>query len=367
VGQVRGAVARATASTLCLLLGVLLAACGTGTPSAQGSPGGTASTATASSPGSTGSAISPGSTGSSTPTGSGDPSAPAPVGRSANPFVGAPPYVWPDESAAQAVGTVSGGDARLIGRIAATPTAIWLTPEQYTVGQVGAFVRSVMAGAGARTPVFVLYGITDRDCVSGQSSGGLPPQRYLAWVRNVARSLTARSAVILEPDALASSPQCGNTATREHLLRRAIDMLGTGPTVYLDAGHANWIPAGQMAQMLQASGIDQIRGFSLNVSSYDATSAEEQYADALRTLLPQAHYVIDTGRNGNGGQGGNGEFCNAPNQALGHVPAVGAAPGLDAYLWIKPPGESDGSCHGAPPAGQFWVQGAAALARAAGW
>jgi endoglucanase len=38
---------------------------------------------------------------------------------------------------------------------------------------------------------------------------------------------------------------------------------------------------------------------------------------------------------------------------------------VDAYLWIKRPGESDGSCHGGPPAGAWWPDYALGLARRA--
>jgi cellulase/cellobiase CelA1 len=54
-----------------------------------------------------------------------------------------------------------------------------------------------------------------------------------------------------------------------------------------------------------------------------------------------------------------------------NLPATGPAPrfdpgpaGIDAYLWIKDPGASDGPCRGGPPAGQFWPQYAAALEQA---
>lgn len=347
----RLAVAFVTVGTL-----LSVTACGTSSPSAVTTPPPTASSpGTASS--STASSGTPPSTATTPPTGS----------ASGNPFAERSPYAWPGSSAGLAAQNVGGDAGRLVARIAATPTAIWLTPEHEPVGQVGAFVHSIVAAAGAAVPVFVVYGITDRDCATGQSSGGLPPGRYLAWVRAIAGNAGTGSVVILEPDGLASAPACGNVATREHLLARAVQILGSGPTVYLDAGHAQWIPAAQMAQMLQRAGVDHVRGFSLNVSAYDSTASEVQYADQIRQLLPQAHYVIDTGRNGNGGVGGGGQWCNAPGQALGHQPSVGDQPGLDAYLWIKPPGESDGSCNGAPPAGQFWVAGAVTLARNAGW
>ncbi|MFI2791482.1 glycoside hydrolase family 6 protein, partial [Kitasatospora sp. NPDC018614] len=40
-----------------------------------------------------------------------------------------------------------------------------------------------------------------------------------------------------------------------------------------------------------------------------------------------------------------------------------ADPLVDAYLWIKRPGESDGTCKGGPKAGQWWETYALELAR----
>ena len=39
-------------------------------------------------------------------------------------------------------------------------------------------------------------------------------------------------------------------------------------------------------------------------------------------------------------------------------------PGIDAYLWVKQPGDSDGPCNGGLPAGVYWPQYAVALAEA---
>jgi endoglucanase len=38
---------------------------------------------------------------------------------------------------------------------------------------------------------------------------------------------------------------------------------------------------------------------------------------------------------------------------------------VDAFLWIKQPGESDGTCNGGPKAGSWWNDIAVELARAA--
>ncbi|CAM5532402.1 glycoside hydrolase family 6 protein [Streptomyces hirsutus] len=37
---------------------------------------------------------------------------------------------------------------------------------------------------------------------------------------------------------------------------------------------------------------------------------------------------------------------------------------MDAYLWVKRPGESDGECKGGPKAGEWWEDYAVKLAEA---
>jgi endoglucanase len=80
--------------------------------------------------------------------------------------------------------------------------------------------------------------------------------------------------------------------------------------------------------------------------------------------------VIDTSRNGNGappGGAGVNEWCNPTGRALGRAPttSTGVA-GVDAFLWVKYPGQSDGACRaGEPAAGTWWPSYALALARAA--
>jgi cellulose 1,4-beta-cellobiosidase len=45
-------------------------------------------------------------------------------------------------------------------------------------------------------------------------------------------------------------------------------------------------------------------------------------------------------------------WCNQDGAGLGERPAAAPAPGVDGYVWAKPPGESDGTHEAAsPPAG----------------
>ncbi|MGE0796347.1 MAG: glycoside hydrolase family 6 protein, partial [Acidimicrobiia bacterium] len=81
-----------------------------------------------------------------------------------------------------------------------------------------------------------------------------------------------------------------------------------------------------------------------------------------------AHFVVDTSRNG-AGPTDDRQWCNPPGRALGSVPEVapGVSPLVDAFLWVKTPGRSDGTCNGGPKAGDWWPEYLADLARRAGW
>jgi endoglucanase len=73
---------------------------------------------------------------------------------------------------------------------------------------------------------------------------------------------------------------------------------------------------------------------------------------------PTTHFVIDTSRNGQGPWVPGAypdamDWCNPPGRGLGYAPTMATGNELiDAYLWIKIPGESDGECtRGLGPAG----------------
>ncbi|MEU9833141.1 glycoside hydrolase family 6 protein [Streptosporangium sp. NPDC048047] len=154
-----------------------------------------------------------------------------------------------------------------------------------------------------------------------------------------------------------------------------------------------------------AAGFDSVDGFITNTANYSALKEphftinttvngqtvrqskwvdwnfyvdELSYAQAFRNLLIQKGFkstlgmLIDTSRNGWGGSARPaapststdvntfvdqsrvdrrihaGNWCNQKGAGLGERPQASPAPGLDAYVWIKPPGESDGSSSAIP-------------------
>ena len=285
-------------------------------------------------------------------------------GGSDNPFQAGAPYVSPESTAAEAVATATGAEKAAFEQIASTASAIWLLPEKFPTADVASYVSGVATTAAQqqKTPVFVVYGIPNRDC-SQESAGGLTEAEYPGWVQAIADGLEDKTAVvILEPDSLALSEECGNTSERATQVSDAVDrLLSPTSSIYLDGGHSNWKSVQVQADLLNAAGISKVRGFATNVSNFNTTADEIAYDEQLSALLGGKNYVIDTSRNGNGS---NGEWCNPSGRSLGDSPTVvndGSA--LDALLWIKNPGESDGQCNGGPVAGEWWPAGAVALTK----
>jgi endoglucanase len=293
--------------------------------------------------------------------------------QSANPLRGVKLWVDPQSQAARqyrAFRKSRAADARLIRKIAAMPQATWYGNWSSDI-QAAVATQVQQAGRKNQAALLVAYNIPYRDCGQYSAGGSASAAKYRNWIRRLTRGIgRGRAVVVLEPDALAQLAQCLPAAGQQErlsLLTFAVRALKTNPgtTVYIDAGHPRWHPAALMAQRLRAAGIDRADGFALNVSNYVGTEENVKYGTQLSSLLGGVHFIIDTSRNGAGPAPGNA-WCNPPGRALGPRPTIRtSSPVVDAYLWIKRPGESDGTCNGGPAAGTFWADAALDLARRA--
>lgn len=260
-------------------------------------------------------------------------------------------------------------DAPYMRRIAENMHAVWLGRWNRRIGSATRKILQQHAEQGA-LPVLVIYNIPGRDN-GGYSSGGEDsPETYYHWLSELGAALGESEAiVILEPDALALSPGIKdeqNRAMRYTLVNSALDIVKRQPRarVYLDAGHPNWHPPAEMADLLIKGGIERADGFFVNVSNFVATASCIEYGRAISERTGGAHFVIDTSRNGRGAPADPGEYCNPSGMGLGQLPTLETGePLCDAFLWIKVPGESDGPCNGGPDAGRFWPEYAIALAK----
>jgi len=115
---------------------------------------------------------------------------------------------------------------------------------------------------------------------------------------------------------------------------------------------------------LDAYGVwgDSASRADVNISGIDA-----DFANLLGSATPIARFVIDTSLNGRGmndmesytaapyhqptsviGTLKSGNLCNPPDTGLGLAPTRDTGQALvDAYLWVKTPGESEGQCDSA--------------------
>lgn len=283
-----------------------------------------------------------------------------------NPLVGVPFYVNPNSKAMRASKSDPSPE---LAAIANTPTAYWM--DHISTPSVDAKYIADAQAAGTM-PILALYGIPHRDCGSYAAGGFGSADAYRGWIDGVAAAIGGgRAAVILEPDALAMA-DCLSADQRQErfdLMRYAVDTLTRNPgtAVYVDAGHPRWVPAPDMAARLNEVGVAKARGFSLNTANFFTTEESTGYGEAISGMTNGAHYVIDTSRNGLGPVDSD-SWCNPPGRALGVPPTTAtASPHADAYLWVKRPGESDGSCgSGEASAGTFVNQYAIDLARNAG-
>jgi len=129
---------------------------------------------------------------------------------------------------------------------------------------------------------------------------------------------------------------------------------------------ANLAPAGKVfGEVFAAAGKPAaVRGLATNVANYNAyqisqcpaytspstTCDEKTYHEKFAPILTQngfpAHFIVDTGRNGvqPTKQEAWGNWCNVIGTGFGRRPSVVSNdPLLDAFVWIKPGGECDGT------------------------
>jgi cellulose 1,4-beta-cellobiosidase len=203
-------------------------------------------------------------------------------------------------------------------------------------------------------------------------------------------------ALVIEPDSLpnlvtnTAMPACGNAATQAAYkagVVYAVEQFAAhvpDVALYLDAAHGGWLgwQNNMLGYQTLVSGLNivgKLRGFALNVANYqplgqacsvalwclqsnghgsDACCAdacnlisqwnpannEHNYALEITAAFPGKYVIIDTGRNGVGNMRTNcGNWCNPRGAGLGQFPtATTALPIVDAYFWLKTPGESDG-------------------------
>ncbi|MFJ6001102.1 glycoside hydrolase family 6 protein [Arthrobacter sp. NPDC092385] len=244
-----------------------------------------------------------------------------------------------------------------------TPTARWYAGG--TPAEAQADIRQRVTAANGKVVGLLVYNAPIRDVGSYSAGGAANLAAYRAWIDGVAAGIgTAPVIVSVEPDALGHLNEltAAQQAERVESIKYAVQKLKANPNakVYVDA--SNWVDAAEMADRIKRSipaGV-AIDGISVNVSAYNSNASIIDYGNKVISAsgLPWK-MIVDTSRNG---VATASTWCNPAGQGLGKLPTLTpGVPNVDAFLWLKAPGESDGTCNGGPGAGAFFPERAQEL------
>ncbi|KAI8237740.1 1,4-beta-D-glucan cellobiohydrolase CEL6C [Colletotrichum sp. SAR 10_96] len=238
----------------------------------------------------------------------------------------------------------------------------------------------------------VIYDLPGRDCAAKASNGELAVGELSKYqsqyidpiVKIIKANPNTAFALVIEPDSLPNLvtninlQTCQNSAAgyRDGVAYALKNLNLPNVVMYMDAGHGGWLGwndnlkpgAEELAKAYKAAGSpSQLRGFATNVAGWNSWDAEPgefasdpdaQYnkaqnekkyvtlfGAALQTAGMPNHAIVDTGRNGVQGLREEwGNWCNVNGAGFGLRPSANTGLELaDAFVWVKPGGESDGT------------------------
>ncbi|CAE6502751.1 unnamed protein product [Rhizoctonia solani] len=279
-------------------------------------------------------------------------------------------------------------------KVAQVPSFIWIS-DTAAVSTISGYLKNasdIQKSTGKKQIVqLVVYNLPDRDCSAKASDGefhlnNAGESRYEAYIKSVASQLQrypdVSVAISLEPDSIGNLvtnlavPKCGNAApAHKRLLGLAVALLQfPNVSLYLDGAHAGWLgwpdnlapTAAALGEIIKNAKTHNanatVRGLVTNVSNYNGLGNQEQqgrdelkYINDLAPLLTAAgypaHFIVDQGRSGNQvAARDGGDWCNFKYAGFGPRPSTTTpSPLVDAIVWVKPGGESDGTSDTSSP------------------
>lgn len=333
------------------------------------------------------------------------PKPPAPA-KDANPYVGVEPYANKGYAKKleetikyfnKEKDYVNAGRTRTVQKV---PTFAWVS-DTAGIASIKPLIKEAL-DAQKRTGKkqllqIVVYNLPERDCSAKASDGefhladdGL--NKYKKYIDAVAAELSTVDAmklqftILLEPDSLGNLvtnlgvEKCAKAADayKEGTSYAIAKLQRNNIALYLDAAHGGWLgwndnlaPAAKVfAEVLEGAKVvnptAKVRGLAINVSNYNqyVSAVRENYTEwnnswdeyhYVESLTPHlmeagypAHFIVDQGRSGKGGiRTSWGQWCNIRNAGFGTRPTADQKvlnnTNVDAIVWVKPGGESDGT------------------------
>lgn len=222
-------------------------------------------------------------------------------------------------------------------------------------------IKDTLQNCDQSTSVIIVYGLPNKDCDAGESSGGSNKNTndYVKFVTDLHNQVSDKEIIyILEPDALSLSVQnkCGIQNNYIENIKTALNILSQNKNakIYLDIGF--WVLIYDDQQIKDFLSVvnkldpeKKIKGFSLNLSNYRSKEESINSCKKVRDVSGMDYKcIIDTSRNANGPNAEN-TWCNLNSAGIGEVPTSNTGVSfIDYFLWIKPAIEVDGYCKGSP-------------------
>ncbi|MFT4289240.1 glycoside hydrolase family 6 protein [Nocardioides sp.] len=242
------------------------------------------------------------------------------VVKSDNPLDGGPWAVYRGEwnGIYPAYQAASGDNKAQLAKIALQPRVIWFAanwPTSRIREAISGFIAEQQAefGDDALIQLAIFREWPREESGRGKPLSGAEQADYRAWIDQAAAAIgDARVALILEPDlGLNAIPnnswelRTADPAVRLSLVRYAAQKLSALPrtSVYLDASDADWLSLAKIVPVLEAAGVEYVRGIALGATHYssvpDNIDYGKQIIDALEADgITGKHMVIDTADNG---------------------------------------------------------------------
>ncbi|GMF29244.1 unnamed protein product [Phytophthora lilii] len=249
--------------------------------------------------------------------------------------------------------------------------ASWFTDRQ-TTQEPSDMMSGLLSQCSEDTRLsIVVYGIPNKDCAAGLSSGGsvTSTSDYQAFLKELTDAVGDRKVLyVVEPDALGLLTQdggCGASAGYLDNLKVAVAALSANANAELFVDIGYWMlaygdSASKVATVMKELGSSgRLKGVTINTSNYRSNDECATYCTNFQTAMGSTDMtcVVDTSRNYNGSP--TSDWCNVPTAGIGKPPtSETGVSNLDYFMWIKPPGESDGECAtGGTSAGSFYLDG----------
>jgi len=273
-------------------------------------------------------------------------------------------------------------------KLADVGSFLWLD----TIANIAKFDEAVSDVPCDHILGLVIYDLPGRDCAAKASNGELKVgeiSKYKTeYIDKIVTLLKAHPntafALLIEPDSLpnlvtnSDLTTCKNSASgyRDGVAYAMKNLNLPNVIMYIDAGHGGWLGwdanlkpgAQELAKAYTSAGKPkQLRGFATNTAGWNSwdespgefsTASDAKYnscqnektyvtkfAAAMKTAGAPNHAIVDTGRNAVTGLRKEwGDWCNVKGAGFGVRPTADTGLELaDAFVWIKPGGESDGT------------------------